>query len=133
VDVVGGAPVWVRGDRAALERALGNLVENARVHGAGRVTVETAAHDGVAALSVSDEGAGLSPDEAEHAFDRFWRGDSRPGGSGLGLAIVRATAERHGGAAFVEGSRFTIELPALREPSESAGTTEVAEQQKGSP
>jgi signal transduction histidine kinase/outer membrane lipoprotein-sorting protein len=66
--------VCVRGDRAALERALHNLVENARRHGRGRITVEAAARDGLALLTVADEGPGLSPEEAEHAFGRFWRG-----------------------------------------------------------
>jgi signal transduction histidine kinase len=68
---------------------------------------------------VADEGLGPAAVDAEHAFDRFWRGAHEQPGSGLGLAIVRATAERHGGRAYVVGSRFTIELPALRDLSES--------------
>jgi two-component system OmpR family sensor kinase len=56
----------------------------------------------------------LSAEAAAHAFERFWRGpDARGEGSGLGLAIVRAIAERHGGGVTVEGSRFTLDLPAL--------------------
>ena len=51
------------------------------------------------------------------------REPERPG-SGLGLAIVRATAERHGGRAYAEGARFTIELPALRDLSGSGARTE---------
>jgi len=66
----------------------------------------------------------LSPAEATLAFQRFWRRGSDGPGSGLGLAIVRATAERHGGRAYVEGARFTIELPSLTEPSSAAATTE---------
>jgi signal transduction histidine kinase len=134
-DHVVADPVAVRGDGAALARALRNLVENARLHGAGRVTVEAAARNGVATLSVSDEGPGLPQPEAELAFARFWRGSGRAAGSGLGLAIVRATAERHGGRAYAEGARFTIELPALplRELSEPAATTNGEERQKGPP
>ncbi len=128
-DYSGLEPVNVRGDRAALERALDNLVENARRHGRGRVTVETAALDGVALLTVTDEGNGLPGPEA---FGRFWRGDEAAPGSGLGLAIVSATAERHGGRAYAEGARVTIELPALRNLSESLDTTHGEEQQKGS-
>jgi signal transduction histidine kinase len=116
-DVRASAPVSVRGDRAALERALENLVENARRHGEGRITVEAGATNGVASLVVSDEGNGLGADEEEQAFARFWRGRDRADGSGLGLAIVRATAERHGGRAYADGARFTIELPALRDLS----------------
>jgi signal transduction histidine kinase len=120
---VDGGPASVRGDRAALERALENLVENARRHGRGRITVETGVRDGTALLTVADEGPGLGVSEGQHAFDRFWRGGSPGGGSGLGLAIVKATAERHGGRAYVRGSRFTMELPALRDLSEPAATT----------
>lgn len=120
---IDGGPVSVRGDRAALERALSNLVENARLHGRGRITVVTGARDGSALLTVADEGPGLGIADAGQAFERFWRGRADRPGSGLGLAIVRATAERHGGRAYVKGSRFTIELPALRDLSESGATT----------
>jgi two-component system, OmpR family, sensor kinase len=112
--------VWVRGDRAALERALSNLVENAERHGpaGGRIVVAVGARDGRARLAVSDEGAGLSAEQAEQAFARFWRGpQAPPGGTGLGLAIVRATAERHGGRATVAGATFAVELP-LAAPSQ---------------
>jgi signal transduction histidine kinase len=112
----------VRGEREALERALANLVENARRHGRGRVTVEASGRDGLALLSVTDEGRGIGPADRELAFERFWR-DGSESGSGLGLAIVRATAERHGGRAYADGARFTIELPALRDVSEFASTT----------
>ena len=126
-------PLPVRGDRAALERALANLVDNARRYGpeGGRVTIAADGADGLARVSVSDEGPGLEPDEAERAFERFWRGNEDGAGSGLGLAIVRATAERHGGRAFAKGSRFTIELPVLRDLSESRGTTTGEETEKG--
>jgi len=112
-EVRAAEPVAVRGDRAALERALSNLVHNAELYGpaGGRIMLAAEAVDGVARLSVADQGPG--PEDAEQAFARFWRGEHGEPGSGLGLAIVRATAERHGGRAYVEGSRFTIELPAL--------------------
>ena len=124
VDVdVSAAPVTVRGDRAALERAVFNLIENARRHGpdGGRVSVTVEERDGRAFLSVEDEGPGVHPLDREHAFERFWRARPDGLGSGLGLSIVRATAERHGGRAFVEGSRFTIELPTVRKASETDG------------
>jgi signal transduction histidine kinase len=118
--------VAVRGDRAALERALANLIQNAELYGPsdGRITVTAEQADGVARLSVEDEGPGPAPDDADEAFARFWRGRHEQPGSGLGLAIVRATAERHGGRAYVIGSRFTIELPALRDLSDSTPRTE---------
>jgi two-component system, OmpR family, sensor kinase len=134
VEVDAPEPVLVRGDRAALERALANLVQNARLHGpaGGEITVTAKRANGLARLSVRDEGPGLEPDEAERAFERFRRGAGNGSGSGLGLAIVRATAERHGGRAYGEGSRFTIELPALTDLSESAATT-GEESPKGPP
>ena len=135
VDVVAPQAITVQGDAAALERALANLVRNAQVHGpaGGRVAVAVEPGDGVVRLSVTDEGRGLRPEEAKLAFQRFWRRGSDGPGSGLGLAIVRATAERHGGRAYAEGARFTIELPVLRDLSSSGDTTGDVEQEKGSP
>jgi signal transduction histidine kinase len=105
----------VRGERPALERAFGNLVVNARTHGPpdGRITVLVTRAGERVHVTVADQGPGLGPSETAHAFERFWRGPgARSEGSGLGLAIVRAIAERHGGSVRVEGSRFTIDLPA---------------------
>jgi signal transduction histidine kinase len=128
-------PVRVRGEGAALERALSNLVENAHRHGpqGGTITVAASENQGLAVLSVSDEGSGLQPYQAARAFERFWRGGGGGPGSGLGLSIVQAIAERHGGRAFAEGAVFTIELPALRDLSESAGTTSGGQPEKGTP
>ena len=125
VDVVATEPIAVQGDARALERALGNLVENARVHGPadGKIVIRAERAGDLAELSVTDEGGGLRPEEARLAFQRFWRRSSERPGSGLGLAIVRATAERHGGRAYAEGARFAIELPALRDFSGSGART----------
>ena len=104
----------VRGERAALERAVGNLVRNARRHGPpeGRITVTAGADGDRAVLTVADEGEGLAAADADHAFERFWRGpDARAPGSGLGLAIVRAIAGRHEGSVRADGPRFTLDLP----------------------
>jgi two-component system sensor histidine kinase MprB len=135
VDVTG--PIEVRGDRAALERTLTNLVENARRYGpaGGRIRVSARADGEVATLAVEDDGSGLAAADLPHAFERFWRGrsarDTR--GSGLGLAIAAATANRHGGRVVVDGSRFTIELPLLKNLSKSAGTTGGDSSKKGNP
>ncbi len=96
--------VWVDGERPSLERAVGNLVRNARTHGAGAVTVTVGGDGAEAFIRVEDEGPG--PREPERIFERFY-GD----GTGLGLPIVKAIAERHGGRIAVEGSRFTLVLP----------------------
>ena len=134
LDLHAPEPVTVRGDAGALARALDNLVQNARVHGppGGRIAVSAVAEGEIARLSVADEGPGLRVEEQSLAFQRFWRRNTDRPGSGLGLAIVRATAERHGGRAYAEGSRFTIELPVLRNLSRTGATTEE-ESKKGSP
>jgi signal transduction histidine kinase len=120
IDAAVDEDISVRGDRAALERAVENLVQNARKYGppAGRITVKAAGTDGLVRLTVTDEGRGLQPYDADQAFRRFWRGRNRGDGSGLGLPIVRAIAERHGGRAYAEGATFTIELPRLSEISQ---------------
>jgi two-component system OmpR family sensor kinase len=129
----GAEAAAVRAEPVALQRAVSNLVRNARTHGpaGGLITITVAlagAGDGARArVIVADEGPGLTADEAVQAFERFWRGPgARSGGSGLGLAIVRAIAERHGGTISADGSRFVLELPAIRELSESARRTPVA-------
>jgi two-component system, OmpR family, sensor kinase len=101
------------GDRLRLEQALGNLVDNARRHGAGTIRLQAERRDDRIELRVSDEGPGFPPELLPHAFDRFTRGDEarERGGTGLGLAIVAAVAKAHGGRAHAEGATVTIELP----------------------
>jgi two-component system, OmpR family, sensor kinase len=123
---VSTAPVTVRGDGAALGRALTNLVDNARRHGLGRIAVVVAESGDLATLTVEDEGAGIAEADRERVFERF-----TGRGSGLGLAIVRATAERHGGRAYANGSRVTIEL--VRKASESTRHASGEHPTKGSP
>ncbi|MEY2442263.1 MAG: two-component system, OmpR family, sensor kinase, partial [bacterium] len=122
----GAGEARVLGERLTLERAVSNLVRNAREHGpgGGEITVTVAREGDTATVSVADEGPGLDAPGAEHAFERFWRAPGAGGeGSGLGLAIVRAIAERHGGRVRVDGSHFVIELPVLRDLSRSGRTT----------
>jgi two-component system, OmpR family, sensor kinase len=110
-------PVTVSGDADALERAVANLVDNALVHGPpdAEVTVALRRAGDRALVSVSDEGPGPDPRDRDRLFERFWRGpdaSQRPG-SGLGLPIVAAIVDRHHGRVSVDGSTFTIDLPAL--------------------
>ena len=91
----------VRGYRAALERGVGNLLENAaKFDGDSGAPIELRVRAGT--TTVCDHGPGILPADADRVFDRFYRADAARGlpGSGLGLAIVRDVAERHGGAAF---------------------------------
>jgi signal transduction histidine kinase len=111
-------------DGVRVEQALGNLVENALMHGAGTVLLAARVEGDGVELSVSDEGAGFPPDFAEQAFDRFSRADEARshGGSGLGLAIVDLITRAHGGRAEVRnreggGAVVSIWLPtAVNEP-----------------
>jgi heavy metal sensor kinase len=109
-------------DPGRIEQALGNLVENALVHGGGTVSLMALQRDGRVELHVADEGPGFPEGFAERAFDRFSRADEarRRSGSGLGLAIVDAIASAHGGSAGVspgdENTDVWISLPAAQEP-----------------
>ena len=71
-------------------------------------------------IDVADAGKGISPEDAAHIFERFYRADTSrtrdTGGSGLGLAIVKSLVEQHGGSISVDselgsGSVFTVQLP----------------------
>jgi signal transduction histidine kinase len=104
-------------DPKRVEQAVGNLVENALVHGSGTVTLYAVLTDDRVELHVADEGRGFPEEFAARAFDRFSRADeARPrSGSGLGLAIVQTIARSHGGSAGVSpgpGADVWISLPA---------------------
>ncbi len=88
----------LRGDADDLRDALRNLLENAIVHGSGRVGMQGCINDAHKRieLRVSDEGPGFDGARLESIFDRFSKGSASQG-SGLGLAIVRAVARSHGG------------------------------------
>ncbi|MDQ3901018.1 MAG: HAMP domain-containing histidine kinase [Actinomycetota bacterium] len=114
----------VLGDEARLRQVLGNLMINALTHTpAGTpVTVGVATEPGWAVLSVSDKGPGLTPEDAQRVFERFYRADSARtrsasrGGTGLGLSIVAALTAAHGGRAELDtapgaGAVFRIRLP----------------------
>ncbi len=105
-------------DRRALERIVGNLLDNACRHAPGAATVvEVATEGGVLRIEVSDEGPGLPDHELDRLFDRFYKADSsRPGGLGLGLAIARQHARHMGGDLTVRrgahrGLVFELLLP----------------------
>jgi two-component system sensor histidine kinase TctE len=91
------------GDPLQLREALSNLIDNAlRYTPRGtRITLNVGRTEGGAMVAVEDNGPGLSADDLQHVFQRFWRGSTVPGGCGLGLAIVQEIAHRHGGKASV--------------------------------
>lgn len=111
-------PTLVLGDPARLDRAAGNLLDNALKFGAPDEPVDVIVREGE--LTVRDRGPGIPITEASHVFDRFYRGQSARAlpGSGLGLAIVRQVAEAHSGSVSVEapadgGTLMRMRLPTI--------------------
>jgi two-component system, OmpR family, sensor kinase len=152
-----GAAFLVIGDEIRLRQVIGNLMSNALHHTPEGTPIEVrvrlasldewrtaaarAGQDVVATadpgappspavvLEVADHGPGLTPNQAEHVFERFYRGDQartrKSGGSGLGLAIVAALVAAHGGTVWVEsppgqGAIFRIAIPLAPEARYSA-------------
>jgi signal transduction histidine kinase len=112
----------VEADRDRLAQIVGNLLRNALQHiqQGGHITVRAAHRGHEIAVSVTDDGPGVPPEDLPHLFERFWRGgrtrQQATGGSGLGLAITRSLVEAHGGRIWAEsvegeGSTFTFTLP----------------------
>src|SRR5437867_10387435 len=116
--------ILVRGSEELLARSLANLVENARKFGGvgARILVRVAQAEGLAVVTVEDDGPGIPADLRPVVFDRFVRGpaDRQRGvpGTGLGLAVVRTIARRHGGdvatgASPLGGEAMRLTLPLL--------------------
>jgi signal transduction histidine kinase len=113
-------------DRARLAQVLDNLISNALkfTSPGGHVAVRTTQHADVVVIEVSDDGMGMSEEDQEQLFQRFFRTASATEqaiqGTGLGLAIVKAIVEAHDGVISVEsvagkGTIFRVELPLARE------------------
>jgi signal transduction histidine kinase len=120
IETSGVGPARVRGNRAALERAIRNVTDNAARHASRVVAISVSEVDGDAVVSVDDDGPGVDADDRERVFDRFVRLDDArtrgDGGAGLGLAIVRAVVEAHGGGVTLSeaplgGARAELRLP----------------------
>ncbi|PRD50059.1 sensor histidine kinase [Phyllobacterium myrsinacearum] len=110
------ARVAVRGDQAALERAMINLVQNAIQHGGRKGTITIRVKAG-AAILVEDEGAGVPPDQRSAIFEPFRRLHARDRGVGLGLNLVQEIVQLHQGQVMVTeapggGACFTMKFAA---------------------
>jgi len=124
-----GAAFLVLGDEARLRQVISNLMNNALTHTPAGTPITVRILAGfqggdpavpAAILEVADRGPGLTREQAERVFERFYRADQardrRTGGTGLGLAIVQALVAAHGGTVGVntapgEGATFWITLP----------------------
>ena len=119
----------VLGDEARLRQVVGNLMSNALTHTPDGTPIQVHVRSGVldpgrrlpaVVLEVVDHGPGMSPDQAQRVFERFYRADQtrarQTGGTGLGLAIVSALVSAHGGTVAVDtepgrGATFRVSLP----------------------
>ncbi|MFG2043444.1 sensor histidine kinase [Dactylosporangium sp. NPDC048998] len=124
LDVATPAPLIVIGDEHRLRQVIANLVTNAITHTAAEaeVTVRISRRQDQAVVEVIDTGEGLSPQQTQRVFERFYRADpartrtDATTGAGLGLAIVAAIVAAHAGAAEVDSTpgrttTFRIILP----------------------
>jgi two-component system, OmpR family, sensor kinase len=140
-----GAAFLVIGDEPRLRQVIGNLMSNALTHtpdgtaievsvSSGTLDPQAGDHTPAVILDVTDQGPGMTQEQARRVFERFYRADQArtraTGGSGLGLAIVRALVVAQGGVASVrtaegQGATFRIALPlapeALGHPDDPDG------------
>ncbi len=113
IEVAGGGPVTAPVNRELMAQAIGNLIDNALKYGAGTITLAVAGASGRIGISVTDQGAGIAPEDYGSALRRFGRIDEARGGggAGLGLALVRAVARLHDGdVAFANDGGFGVVL-----------------------
>lgn len=118
-------PVEAEFDSRRIERVLRNLLSNAVEHAEGKpIRVQVGANSNAVAVCVTDQGVGMTKQQIEHVFDRFWRADpSRQrsvGGTGLGLAISKEDTTLHRGWLQVwakpgKGASFRVTLPRYRD------------------
>ncbi|MDQ4048090.1 MAG: HAMP domain-containing histidine kinase, partial [Actinomycetota bacterium] len=118
-------PTLVRGVAARLDRAVGNLLDNAQKWSPPGAPVEVRVSAGE--VEVRDHGPGIAEEDLPFVFDRFYRAAAARElpGSGLGLAIVRQVAEAHGGQATAEpaaggGTRLRLRLGAIPSTASTA-------------
>src|SRR5690348_1190955 len=126
-------PVTVLADPGQLRQVLLILLDNAIKYtpAGGTVRIAVRQQGGRAAISVTDTGIGIDPEDQPHVFERFYRSDKArdrdQAGSGLGLAIAKWIVETHSGEIATAsqpgmGSTFTVLLPAQRRPGDTTSS-----------
>jgi two-component system, OmpR family, sensor kinase len=159
LDVEPGKAFLINGDEPRLRQVIGNLMSNALKYTPDESTIEVRLRSGLmpghppfpggpapsvpaVVLEVADQGPGLTPEQTERVFERFYRADTHrnrnSGGSGLGLAIVSALVAAHGGTATVEsepgrGATFRITLPLAPDAAASQADQDEAGQDEAGP
>ena len=126
IDLPPGLPL-VMADKRRIVQVLGNLLSNAAGHSpeSSSIRVTAVREDLHVAVSVTDQGRGISQEQIPHLFRKFVagseEGEREPGGSGLGLAICKGILEALGGRIWAEsdgpgmGARFTFTIPVVEE------------------
>ena len=123
-------------DHERIVQVLGNLLSNAARNSppSAPITIEAAPQDAFIAISVSDEGRGITPEQLQHLFRKR---SGTAGGTGLGLAISKGIVEAHGGRIRAEsggmgvGARFTFTVPAAGSPVPEADPSDVRDRASG--
>ncbi len=119
--------IYVMGSADQLEQIIYILIDNALKYSKEKIVVSLFTYNGEVIFSVQDFGNGISEEEQERIFERFYRVDKarsrETGGTGLGLSIALTIAEEHNGKLTVEstegeGSTFTLVLPILKKKSQ---------------
>jgi signal transduction histidine kinase len=122
---VSARPVWLQGDFARLSQAVSNLLNNAAKYTpeGGRIRLTATASEGLATITVEDNGTGIEPELLPKIFELFVQGerglDRAQGGLGIGLTLVKRLVELHQGRVEAHsdgignGARFRIMLPSI--------------------
>lgn len=122
---------YILADEGKLEIVLQNLLANALQYSrpGGEITVEAREIDDTIVISIADEGVGISPEDQEHIFERYYRAETTESrqvkGHGLGLYLCKKLVEAQGGRIWLEseqgvGSRFSFSLPSFRAEGEES-------------
>ena len=142
LDLAPGLPL-VMADRPRIVQVLDNLLSNAAQYSPAATAIRVTAvrEDFHVAVTVADEGRGISAEQLPHLFRKFSHTDCKDGkremgGSGLGLAICKGIVEAHGGRIWAEsdgvgqGARFTFTIPIVEEAATNAARLAARSQQE---
>lgn len=122
LDIPNELPLF--GDRNRLKQVFVNLLDNGIRHAKTSIFIKMFSTNKYIITEISDDGAGISPDDAPYLFEKFYKADksrtSKGSGAGLGLAIAKHLTELHGGSIEVipveVGAKFKLLLPLNQNP-----------------